>query len=82
MVKGCPERRNHRGRLLEGWILGKPITLHVWPESKPDSGERSQVSLQNGTVETSHVESELVKTLEQESANFLWIMSSHHELCG
>lgn len=71
-----------RGFLLEGWILEKPITLHVWPESKGDSGERSQVSLQNGTIETSHVESELMKTLEPESANFLWIMSSHHELCG
>lgn len=66
--------------MLKGWILGKPITLHMWPESEGDLGKGSKVSLRNGTVGTSHVESELMKMLEPESANFLWIVSPHQEL--
>lgn len=51
------------------------------PESEGgDSGEKSQVSLQNGKAETSRVESELMKALEPESAIFLWTMSLCHAL--
>lgn len=38
--------------------------LYMWPESEGDAGERTQVSLQNGTEETSHVKSEFMKALE------------------
>lgn len=34
--------------MLEGW---KPVTLHMWPESEANAGERNQVRLQNGAVE-------------------------------
>lgn len=50
--------------MLEAWILGKTMTLHMLSESEGDAGERSQVSLQNGTVETNHVEPKLVKVFK------------------
>lgn len=74
------KKSQSEGSVLEGWVLGKPITLLTGPESEGNAGEESQVSLQNGTVETSHVKSELMKALEPESANFLWTMNLEYEL--
>lgn len=50
--------------MLDGWILGENRLPYMWPESEGDAGERSQVRLQNGTEETSHVKSEFMKALE------------------
>ena len=54
------------GSMPDGWIIGKWITVYTWPESEGHAKERTEVSFQNGTVESSHVESESRNTLELE----------------